>query len=105
MENSRQPNPMQGVHSFAFPEKLGEVFAGLYILLVSKILRNIGKQKDVFKEFKVQGVLVSKECGGIHCILSVQLKKNVSSGLHFNATASCVILEPSNLCTLLHNLI
>ena len=99
VENSRQPHPMQGVDTSAFPEKLGEVFSGLYILLVSKILRNIDKRKDVHREFKVEGLLVSKEYGGIHCILSVHLKDGASD-LHFKVTAYNKILEPSSLRTL-----
>ena len=104
VENSRQPNPMQGISDSAFPEKLGEVFSGLYILLVSKILRKIGKRRDVLREFKVKGLLLSKVYGGIHCILSVHLKDGASD-LNFKVIGYNVLLEPSSLCTLLHNII
>ena len=40
VENTLQSHPMRGQHEDAFPEKVGEVFAGLYIVLVSKVLRN-----------------------------------------------------------------
>lgn len=105
VENSRQPTPMQGKDEAGFPERLGEVFACLHILLVSKILRNIGKQKAILREFKVRGMLLSKVFGGIQCVLRVQLKKNESSDLLFQLTAYNDLLEPSSLCTLLHNLI
>ena len=74
VENTYQRNPMQGRCPGAVPEKVGEVFAGLYILLVSNILRNLAKQNAVLREFTVQGILVDKVCGELHCILSVQLK-------------------------------
>ena len=43
VENAHQRHPMKGAYHAAFPEKLGEVFAGLYILLVSKTLRQLTK--------------------------------------------------------------
>jgi hypothetical protein len=102
VENTYQRNSLQGKCPGTVPEKVGEVFAGLYILLVSKILRNLAKQKAVLSEFTVQGILVDKVCGGLHCILSVQLKDGASA-LNFTVTAYYDgLLEPSLLCSLLH---
>ena len=39
LENSFQRNPIHGFSDSALPEKVGELFAGLHILLVAKILR------------------------------------------------------------------
>ena len=95
---------MRGAYSGAFPEKVGEVFAGLYILLVSKILRTRTKQKEVLREFKVQGLLVDKVCGGLLCSFSVQLKTGAAA-LKFDVTkAFDGLLQPSSLCALLHML-
>ena len=89
-------HPMRGEHANAFPEKVGEVFAGLYILLVSKILRTLAKQKNVLRDFEVQGILIDKVCGGIHCRLSVQLKDGAAA-LKFNVTRWLVEPKPSVL--------
>ena len=58
LEMSHRPrNPMKGA-IFSFPpEKLGEVFAGLHILLSSKILRTIKKSKTINRKFSVCGLL------------------------------------------------
>ncbi len=104
IENSRQPNPMQGSDGVGPPEKIGEVFGSLYVLLVSKILRYIEKEKAVHKTFKVKGLLLSKEPGTTVCILSVDLKEGIST-LDFQATTSLTVLAPETLCQLLHNLI
>ena len=42
IENSHQRPPMQGASTFELPEKVGEVFGSLHILLVSKILKKQG---------------------------------------------------------------
>ena len=39
IENSHQRPPMQGAALHELPEKVGEVFGGLHLLLVSKILK------------------------------------------------------------------
>ncbi len=104
VENSRQPNPMQGSDGLDPPEKIGEVFGSLYVLLVSKIMRNVHKGKAVHKTFKVKGLLLSKKHGGTTpCILSVDLKEGIST-LDFQATTSLTVLAPETLCQLLHNL-
>ena len=103
LENSLQPNPMMPIQPGFPPEKVGEVFAGLHILLVSKILRNVYKKRDLHRVFKVQGILIDKVNGGVHCILSVQLKEGTSS-LNFQVRNCCGqgFLDASCLCSLLH---
>lgn len=50
------------------PEKLGEVFAGLHILLVCQILKRIAKEKSLESECSVKGSMLSidlyPECQG-----------------------------------------
>ncbi len=101
VEHSRQPNPMHGSYGLGPPEKIGEVFGSLYVLLVSKIMRNVHKGKAVHKTFKVKGLLLSKMHGGTTpCLL---LKEGIST-LDFQATTSLTVLAPETLCQLLHNL-
>ena len=88
VENAHQRNPMKGENEIAFPAKVGKVFTGSDILLVSKILRQLAKQKNNFRKFQVQGLLIDKLCGGYHCILSVELKDGASSDLTFKVTNS-----------------
>ncbi len=102
VENSRQPyNSIQGGDNFGSPEKIGEVFGGLYVLLVSKILRKIRKGKAVHRKFEVKGLLVGKAHGGDHCILCVDFKDGISK-LDFNVTTFDTYLAPDTLCPLLH---
>ena len=101
VENAHQRHPMKGAYHAAFPEKLGEVFAGLYILLVSKILRQLTKPTDPFIKFQVQGLLIDKLCGGYHCTLSVELKDGASSKFIFAITKHHNgSLDPGTLCSL-----
>ena len=102
IENAHQSNPMKGKYRQAYPEKLGEVFGGLHILLVSKILRSITRQKSVRREFRVTGYLIHKTSGGICCHLGVDLKNGVSA-LKFSVIRTLNgFLEPNHLCALLH---
>ena len=104
VENSYQRNPMRGRDPNSLPEKVGEVFAGLYILLVGKIMRNLAKGKNVCRCFAVQGLLVDKVCGAVQCRLSVQVKEGAAA-LNFSiANTLTGWLEPCYLCTLVHKL-
>lgn len=105
VENSRQPYPMQAFNKCDPPDKIGEVFGGLYILLVSKILRKIGKGKAVHREFKMKGLLVGKAYGGDRCILRVDFKDNGISKLDFDVTTFDTYLGPDTLCKLLEFLL
>lgn len=106
VKNNLQTSPMKPFLPGGPPEKVGKVFAGLYILLVSKILRTVQKGKNVCKEYKVEGLLLDKLNGGIHCILSVELKGGESE-LKFNVLNYCGIglMADSNLCGLLHSML
>ena len=102
VENTYQRSPMKGRDAHSLPEKVGEVFAGLYILLVSAILKNMDTKRDVHGHFQVQGLLLDKLCGAVHCILSVQVKEG-KAPLKFQVTSTVDgFLEPRYLCGLLH---
>ena len=99
LENAYQRPPMQGAASLSLPEKIGEVFAGLHIVLVSRILKRIAKNKAINVEHKVQGILIDKMCRAIHCWLSVEMRDGEAS-LHLTVTdyAGC-LLDASQLCS------
>ena len=102
VENTYQRNPMKGKDAHSFPEKVGEVFAGLYILLVSAILKNMDTQQDVRGRFQVQGLLLDKVCGAVQCILSVQVQEGAAP-LKFQVTNTVDgLLEPRYLYSRLH---
>ncbi len=88
VENSRQ---MQAQDKVGPPDKIGEVFGGLYVVLVSKVLRRIFKGKDIAKKFRANGLLLGKEHGGTLCI---DLKVGISKLVDTN-------LGPDTLCPLL----
>ena len=62
---SEQPTGLQSACVLNVPQKVGEVYAGLRILLASKIIDC--KEGDVIKAQKVNGFLLDKHCGLIHC--------------------------------------
>ena len=98
-ENSFQRTPMQGATRHSLPEKIGEVFAGLHILLISRILKTLAKKKPIDVEHKVQGILIDKICGVIHCFLSVEMREGAAA-LHLKVTDfSGCLLDPSHLCS------
>ena len=78
VENSWQRNPLKGASDTLPSQKLGEVIAGLYILLVAKIVRRINKKKNFHKLFKVRGVLIDKACMAVGCTLTVDLTHSIS---------------------------
>ena len=49
-------NTLKGADAHDLPEKLGERLTGLYILLVSKILRRRKKGKNIHLQFQVKGL-------------------------------------------------
>ena len=53
------------------PQKMGEVYAGLYILLVSKIIRRLINKKAT-KAQKVNGFLLDKNSGVIRCSIQFE---------------------------------
>ena len=52
VENFYQKPPLSGYTNDSPPEKVGEVFTGLHILLVAKILRKIHKGKSIRWKFE-----------------------------------------------------
>ena len=107
LENSWQRPPLSGYHGNAPPEKLGEVISGLYILLVSKILRKVLKNKSTNRVFQVKGVLLDKAATAIVvCCLSVKftptggsidLKEVDYSGRYFDSSSLCLLIR--TVCT------
>ena len=102
IENSHQPTKLKS-YLTDLPEKVGEVYAGLYILLVSKLIRRISKKKSVDKVYKVNGLLVDRMTGLIHCSLTYN---SFNSPLKFEAIKYVgSVLAVHNLCMHLRALI
>ena len=100
IENSFQRPPLSGADYSCLPEKLGEVFAGLHILLICRILKRLAKKKPIDREHKVKGILIDKVCGVVHCSLSVDMKDREESHLNFNMMDyGRGLLTPSQLCS------
>ena len=68
IENCLQRSKLKSRHGI-WPEKLGEVCAGLYFLLVSKALRDIKQDVIDDKEYFTKGMLLDKIIGVVHCKL------------------------------------
>ena len=95
IERSHQPTRLKSSGT-ELPEKVGEVFAGLYILLMSKIIRRISRKKSVDKVFKVDGLLIDKLTGLIHCSL---ICNSFNSPLKFKVIHYVgSLLTVNNLC-------
>ena len=96
--NSFQSNPLHGFSDSALPEKVGELFAELHILLVAKILRKIYEAKNIYCRFEVKGVLIDKSAATVQCCLSVDL---TNSGAMLNIELIDHMgsyLTPESLC-------
>ena len=84
------------------PKKIGEVFAGLHILLVSTIL---SQRASIFEELTVQGILIDRVCGAFHCLLSVEMKAGQQAPLKSQVmNYSGSFLSPSLLCAHIRSL-
>ena len=82
LENSWQrTSTLKGSNTDSPPAQLGEVLAGLHILLVAKILRKIKWKKEFHQKFQVKGLLLDKRAVSVECSLSVDLS---SSGVRLN---------------------
>ena len=102
IENSWHRPPLCGDHDTAPPEKMGELIAALYILLVAKILRKVLKKKSTNRIFEVKGVLLDKAAAGIVCCLSVNFtpsggKMNIKEvdymGRYFDSSSLCYLIR------------
>jgi len=63
VEQSFQRHPLKSVPESNLPEKLGELIAASYFLLVCKFFRRLSKQ------ITINGFLIDKMIGTIHCKL------------------------------------
>jgi hypothetical protein len=81
VENSWQRTTLKGSDIDSPSAKLGEVVAGLHILLIAKILRKIKKKKKFCRKFQVKGLLLDRAAVTVECSLSVDLS---SSGARLN---------------------
>lgn len=101
VEDCWQMNPLKGITGDHLPEKLGEMLTGLYILLVSKILRRIKKGKNIHLQFQVKGALLDKTSANVLCTVSVDFKQGVSvPKIHITDYMGCVLTTQS-LCYLI----
>ena len=67
--NSWQRSELTGVNDQSPAEKLGQLVAGLYILLVAKIMRKVHKKKEFRREFQVKEVPIDKANVTVMCTL------------------------------------
>ena len=69
VENSWQKHPLKGAQVDDLPEKLGEMLAGLYIVLMSKILQGLMKNKDIKKIHRESSIgQNNRKCRVFHVI-------------------------------------
>ena len=101
VENSWQKHPLKGAQVDDLPEKLGEMLAGLYIVLMSKILRRLMKNKDIKKNFITKGVLLDKTTANVVCSMSLDLKNEVSLPQIYVTDCMGALLTPQSLCYLI----
>ena len=83
IENCHQRNPLVGSATYDLPEKLGELFAAMHFLLVSKLLQRVLKNKSVEANLQVKGLLLDKTVGVIRCCLSVAITSSGPAKLKF----------------------
>ena len=76
LENNWQRTTLKGSDIDSPPAKLGEVVAGLHILLIAKMLWKIKKKKEFCRKFKVKGLLLDKGAVSVECSLSVDLSSS-----------------------------
>ena len=101
IEDSFQRTPRRPATSSGLPEKVGELFAGLHIILVSKFLKKLLKSKSITdKKREVKGILIDKICGVIQCTLAVKMEEGRGSTLEWKVVDySGEILTPTCLCS------
>ena len=102
IEQSFQRHHLKSAQGSKLPEKLGELIAASYFLLVCKILRRISKQRTM-TEVTANGLLIDKIIGTLHCklignvsrpgpdnaVTSLQVKVYDASGKQLNSQALC----------------
>lgn len=106
LENSYQRFTLKGETKVDLPEKLGEVYAGLYILLVSKILKQLQKNKTIYCKYKIRGMLIDKVCGAIHCQICIVLMEGIACETVFQLEdCSGMLLDAELLCAHINRLV
>lgn len=105
VETSWQKNPLKGLTGDHLPEKLGELLSGLYILMVSKILRRIKKGKNIHLHFQVKGVLLDKTTANVLCTMSVGFKQGVAVPKIHIIDYMGSVLTVESLCYLIRGII
>ena len=78
IENCHQRPPLSEWDNDDPPEKVGELFTALHILLVCKILRKVAQGKEIHRKLEVKGLLVDKMYGMMHCSLYVEMGDGAS---------------------------
>lgn len=105
IENAHQRPPLKTDFGLTEPEKVGELFAALYVLLVSKVLRTVKKRKELKKHYNVKGLFIDKMCGIVRCNLEVDIQEGHNQ-LKFHVT-DCLrgVLNSDILCYHLHQIL
>ena len=98
-------NPLKGADAHDLPKKLGEMLTGLYILLVSKILRRRKKGKNIHLQFRVKGVHLDKVTANILCTMSLDFQQSVSVPKIHITDYMGSFLTPQSLCYLIQTVI
>ena len=98
IENYHQRPSLSGWDNDDPPEKVGELFAALHILLVCKILRKVAQGKEIHRKLEVKGLLVDKLYGIMHCSLYVEMGDGASTLKLDMKDCMGSMLWPESLC-------
>ena len=101
IEMTHQRPPMTSHKKIPYypPEKVGELFAGLHILLVSRVLSRLSKAENINKEYVVHGLLIDKMVGVMVCHLNIHIQPNCLCQFSFKLFDHEIgILSDSILC-------
>lgn len=103
IENCFQHTDLKSSEDGIYPEKLGQLFGYLHMLLAAKIMRRLViKEKSLDKSLKVKGILLDKMCGGIECAvtftsLNEPLKWDICDYTTATLTASSICMHIKNI--------
>ena len=104
VENTNQRPPLKTGEGRLEPEILGELLAGLYILLVSKVLRRIVKEENIDKRYEVKGLLIDKVCGVVRCSLCMNIQGGFGKFYYYITDCNRGVLTSDILCNHLQKL-
>ena len=102
--DTNQRPPLKTGEGRLEPEKLGELLAGLYILLVSKVLRRIVKEENIDKQYEVKGLLIDKVCGAVRCNLCMNIQGGFGKLYYYVTDCNRGMLSSDILCNHLQKL-